>query len=137
MQCCLFYFVVLKYFFPFIYLRSIIATPTTLFYKTKFAETLILIYFHLAHLPTYLLHSLKSGRLLKIDSLQSLSKQANKHGCIKLTIKCCFKVPFNCGSVGRAVASDTRGPRFESSHWQKFIYIEHLFPVNCGLKRRK
>ena len=90
MQCCLFYFVVLKYFFPFIYLRSIIATPTTLFYKTKFAETLILIYFHLAHLPTYLLHSLKSGRLLKIDSLQSLSKQANKHGCIKLTIKCYF-----------------------------------------------
>ena len=27
-----------------------------------------------------------------------------------------------CGSVGRAVASDTRGLRFESSHWQKFIY---------------
>ena len=26
-----------------------------------------------------------------------------------------------CGSVGRAVASDTRGPRFESSHQQKFI----------------
>ena len=24
-----------------------------------------------------------------------------------------------CGSVGRAVASDTRGPRFESSHRQK------------------
>ena len=34
-----------------------------------------------------------------------------------------------CGSVGRAFASDTRGPRFESSHWQKFI--EHLFSVNC------
>ena len=28
-----------------------------------------------------------------------------------------------CGSVGRAVTSDTRGPRFESSHRQKFIYI--------------
>ena len=27
-----------------------------------------------------------------------------------------------CGSVGRAVASDTRGPQFESSHQQKFIY---------------
>ena len=25
------------------------------------------------------------------------------------------------GSVGRAVASDSRGPQFESSHWQKFI----------------
>ena len=34
-----------------------------------------------------------------------------------------------CGSVGRAVASYTRGPRFESSHRQKFI--EHLFTVNC------
>ena len=34
-----------------------------------------------------------------------------------------------CGSVGRAVASNTRDPRFESSHWQKIIYIEHLFTV--------
>ena len=41
-----------------------------------------------------------------------------------------------CGSVGRAVAFDTRGPRFESSHWQKFINIEHLYTVNCVLKRR-
>ena len=42
-----------------------------------------------------------------------------------------------CGSVGRAVDSDSRGLRFKSSHWQKFIYIEHLFTVNCVLKRRK
>ena len=42
-----------------------------------------------------------------------------------------------CGSVGRAVASDTRGPQFESSHRQKFIYVEHLFTVNFVLKRRK
>ena len=42
-----------------------------------------------------------------------------------------------CGSVDRAVASDIRGPWFESSHRQKLIYIEHLFPVNCVLKRRK
>ena len=27
------------------------------------------------------------------------------------------------GSVGRAVASDTRGPRFKSSHRQKIIYM--------------
>ena len=33
-----------------------------------------------------------------------------------------------CGSVGRAVVSDTRGPWFESSHR---IFIEHLFTVNC------
>ena len=25
-----------------------------------------------------------------------------------------------CGSVGRSLASDTRGARFESSHWQTF-----------------
>ena len=43
-----------------------------------------------------------------------------------------------CGSVGRAVASDTRGPRFESNHRQKFINIEQLlYTVNCVLKRRK
>ena len=41
------------------------------------------------------------------------------------------------GSVGTAVASDSRGPRFESSHRQKFINIEHLYAVNCVLKRRK
>ena len=34
-----------------------------------------------------------------------------------------------CGSVGRAVASKSRGPQFESRHGQK-IYIEH-FTVNC------
>ena len=38
-----------------------------------------------------------------------------------------FEIPFSrgsgCGSVGRAVASNSRDPRFESSHWQKFIYI--------------
>ena len=33
-----------------------------------------------------------------------------------------------CGSVGRAVAFNTRGPRFDSSHRQ--IYVEHLF-VYC------
>ena len=40
-----------------------------------------------------------------------------------------------CGSVVRVVTSDTRGPRFKSSHRQKFIDIEHLFTVNCVLKR--
>ena len=44
---------------------------------------------------------------------------------------------YGCGSVDRVVASDTRGLRFESSHWQKIIHIEHLFTVNCVLKRRK
>ena len=33
------------------------------------------------------------------------------------------------GSVCRAVASDTRDPRFDSSHWQDFIM--NIFTVNC------
>ena len=33
----------------------------------------------------------------------------------------CQTLGSGCGSVGRAVASDSRGPRFESSHRQKFI----------------
>ena len=39
-----------------------------------------------------------------------------------------------CGSVDRAVASDTRDPRFESRHWQTFI--KHLFTVNCVEKTK-
>ena len=39
-----------------------------------------------------------------------------------------------CGSVGRAVAFDTRGPRFDSSHRQNFI--EHLFNINCVEKMK-
>ena len=31
-----------------------------------------------------------------------------------------------CGSVGRGVASETRGPRFESSHRQKCIFILNI-----------
>ena len=34
-----------------------------------------------------------------------------------------------CGSAGRAVASNTRGLRFKSSHKQ--IYKEHLFTLKC------
>ena len=33
-----------------------------------------------------------------------------------------------CGSVGRVVASDTRGPRFESAHQKTFYYLSS---VNC------
>ena len=36
------------------------------------------------------------------------------------------KLGSGCDSVGKAVASDTRGPQFESSHWQKFIYILNI-----------
>ena len=39
-----------------------------------------------------------------------------------------------CGAVGRVVASDTRDPRFESSHWQ--IYLLSIV-VKAVLKRRK
>ena len=31
-----------------------------------------------------------------------------------------------CGSVGRVVASNSRGPRFESSHRQNFIYMLNI-----------
>ena len=31
-----------------------------------------------------------------------------------------------CGAVGRAVASDNRDPRFESSHWQFYLLSTDL-----------
>ena len=47
----------------------------------------------------------------------------------KYQIEIIIKMGSGCGSVGGAVAFDTRGPRFDSSHRQNFI--EHLFIVNC------
>ena len=44
---------------------------------------------------------------------------------LKITIKN-IKLGSGCGSVGRVVASDTRGPQFESSHRQKIIYILNI-----------
>ena len=34
-----------------------------------------------------------------------------------------------CGAVGRVVASNTRGPGFESSHWQLLLHIYLLLAV--------
>ena len=42
----------------------------------------------------------------------------------------------DCRSVGRAVTSDARGPRFKSSHWQNFIIDIYLFTLNL-LRRQK
>ena len=43
-----------------------------------------------------------------------------------------------CGSVGRVVAFDTRGPRFDSSHWQNLMNICLLTCLlSTVLKRRK
>ena len=40
-----------------------------------------------------------------------------------------------CGSDGRAVASDARGPRFESSHRRNFMNL--MFSVNCWKDENK
>ena len=41
-----------------------------------------------------------------------------------------------CGSVGRAVTSDTLRSAVGIQSSAKIIYIEHLFTVNCVLKRQ-
>ena len=48
-------------------------------------------------------------------------------------VKVCFSGQW-CGSVGRAVASNTRDLWFKSSHRQTFI--KHLFTVNCVEKTK-
>ena len=39
-----------------------------------------------------------------------------------------WNIRSGCGSFGRVVASDTKGPRFESSYWRNFICV---FTINC------
>ena len=47
------------------------------------------------------------------------------------------EVGSGCGSVGREVASNTRGPRFESSHWQNLNWTcIYLFTINCIAKTK-
>ena len=59
-------------------------------------------------------------------------------GRLKKLVKILIMVGSGCGSVGRAVASDTRGLRIESSRQQLFfINFEQLYTVKCVLKRRK
>ena len=57
---------------------------------------------------------MENGRLAEI-----LLRTIDVHHC-KHRYKT-FLESDGCGSVGRAVASDSRGPQFESSHRQKFI----------------
>ena len=49
------------------------------------------------------------------------------HTTTALVDKCLYHNGSGCSSVGRVVASYTRGPRFESSHWQTFD--KHLLTV--------
>ena len=51
--------------------------------------------------------------LLLLHPLVRVDLQRDAHLQQKMNFK-----GSGCGSVGRAVASDTRGPKFESSHWQ-------------------
>ena len=56
----------------------------------------------------------------KVFKSQLLSSLALMNLLILFDLKT-VKVGSGCGSIGRAVASDTRGPQFKSSHRQKFI----------------
>ena len=40
-----------------------------------------------------------------------------------------------CGSLGSAVACETKGPHFKSSHWQ--VFIEDIYLLSTVLKRQK
>ena len=53
----------------------------------------------------------------------------NSSAIICLLIFSSHWIGSDCCSVGRVVASTTRGPWFESSHCK--FNIEHLFTVNC------
>ena len=50
---------------------------------------------------------------------------------MELGINISYRLGSGCGAVGRAVASDARGPWFESSNRQTFILDIYLFTVNC------
>ena len=68
-----------------------------------------------------------NGRIEPGLALMKIPLQSNCDGST-------IKVGSGCGSVGRAVACNTRCPRFDSSNWQNFI--EHLFIISCVEKTK-
>ena len=71
-------------------------------------------------------------------NISRLKQVANKHIKVHVPLTKKHILGSGCGSVGRAVTFDTRGPLFNSSHWQ--IFIEHLlvnlFIINCTEKTK-
>ena len=76
-----------------------------------------------------------TNKLVDVGAMTGATRESDKR--LKINIKgrelVCW-LGSGCGSVGRAVASNTRGLRFETSHWQNLLNICLLSTV---LKRRK
>ena len=67
--------------------------------------------------PKQLAESVPCNRPPRIKSESDIKKEDGDRGC---------------GSVGRAVASNTKGRRFKSSHWQN-LYLTFAY---CQLNRK-
>ena len=90
-------------------------------------------------LDYFLLHNLVTVAEMKINSTRSITER--KRWTIKQHRFVIVRVGgkrrlVRCGSVGRVVASDARGPRFESSRRQTFISVIFCL-LSTVLKRQK
>ena len=73
-----------------------------------------------------LLHLLLHVVCIPGCSLRGIRQVCTAHGMRQGNLTLPIGKGRGCGSGGRAVASDSRGPRFESSHWQKFKFILNI-----------
>ena len=85
-------------------------------------------------LDYFLLHNLVTVAEMKINSTRSITERKRwtmkQHRFVIVRVGGKRRVRLvRCGSVGRVIASDARGPRFESSHRQNFTM--NIFTVNC------
>ena len=77
-------------------------------------------------LGTFLFHSGNWSNCLNqvyLEPLDLIKAELDCHTNILL-----IKFSSGYGSVGISVASDSRGPQFESSHWRNFM---NFFTINC------
>ena len=87
----------------------------------------------------------KSGGCNKQQTRQSVLKVKPSYlniNCSNFSLSTCqrqklrqinyLELSSDCGSVGRAIASDTRGPRFKSSHLPTLYYL----PIYCQQFRK-
>ena len=96
---------------------------SVIYWSTKWSKKLL---FELSQSDNDVITGREQNWLKPVRAKVHDSDRAINQQTVDLEIK---KVLYGsgCASVGRAVASDTRGLRFQSSHWRTFI---HIFIIN-------
>ena len=73
----------------------------------------------------------------KLSRASKMSSMGTRHFLVAWKSNAFLSVGSGGGSVGRVVASNTRGRLFESQHWQNFIYQLYISKEKTKIKKKR